>query len=74
MESLPPDAQEYLEALREDPISGHKRRSLDYWHGQWRAFANDPQLSVKARACYAARARAVEIRLRELELEALLDS
>jgi len=74
MESLQPRAQDYLDSLRNRKGTGEKKCSLDWWHGQWQAFANDLNKSPEARALYVDKARAVEIRLRELELERLLDS
>lgn len=74
MESLHPDAQTYLEAIRKAYTSSFgDRQWLDKWHGTWRAYSNDPLKSPEARSLYADKARAVEIRLRELELQDLLE-
>ncbi|MCD1628483.1 hypothetical protein [Marinobacter shengliensis] len=72
--SLHPKAQEYLETLRAlSPEQENNRSpSLDWWHGIWISCSTDPIKSPEAQALYVDKARAVEIRLKELEVIALI--
>lgn len=76
MESLFSKAEAYLESLRNKPYTPENRfevrRELDRWHGYCRAQSNNPAIRNNARLLYADKARAIEIRFKELDVLDLL--
>lgn len=76
MESLLPEAQSYLEALRSKPYTPETkyrlRKDLDRWHGYARAQSVNPLISSSARLLYVDKAKAIEILFKELDVIDLL--
>lgn len=70
MESLHPRAQNLLKHLRKP--GGVSRQYLDKLHGEHRQLSNNPTAIPEERGLHADLARAIEIRLRELDLTDLL--
>lgn len=71
MDTLHPDAQAYLETLRELGTA-LSRQQLDAAHGELRAMEQTTFMDPEYRRIFGDKARAVEIRLKELEVIALI--